>query len=591
MRSLNRAADSEWFELRNAAADEDLTPLRGRPDFEKFLVRTRSMKFEPQPAAGFRGALSWLPSGQAAAPDTGRRYLISTMLACTSGRGNSVREAITSLRRSVSADSRMPKGTVYFLKNADVRSTTREWGFDAAVEKLKALGVKAVVENGVLPDAKSDVIGLTAGVEGFNWTLSKSRILPGAICEHLTSCGGMLNEGDGQTPLTEFIRHGAAGASGTVSEPFAIQAKFPTPFIHSFYAQGCTLGEAFYQSISGPYQLLIVGDALCKPWGRRLIVKTDDLSIGAKLKGTVKITPKATSPDHIEAGVFELYVDGKRALLVKSGGSFEFNTRGVPDGAHDLSIVALASDGVMSSGRLTVPVEIRNSDETITVSAPGGRERTWTQPIEITAKQPGAKEILVMANVRTLARLPGDSGTLTIDPRVLGQGPVRLMTVALREGPGPQQIVGKPIDITIVPPAASRAQPFPAGHKLADEIELRIGSKRPVGARRAEGDWLAKAGVGNGDTFAIEAWFEVPEDDVYQFQLRGGATIDSLSVDGTAQKWPRGKTWWFVPVNLAKGLHRVNIAGTGTTNNSLEIRFGGPGAQKLDGSRFKRLVK
>ena len=321
------------------------------------------------------------------------------------------------------------------------------------------------------------------------------------------------------------------------------------------------------------------------------MVKTEDLTIGGTLKGSVKITPKATSPDHIEAALFELYVDGKRALLVKSGGSFDFDTRGVPDGAHDITIVANAADSVSSQGRLTVPVVIRNTDETFTVSAPGGRERAWDKPIEVTVNQPGAKEILLMANVRTIARLTGDSGKLTIDPRVLGQGPVRLMTVALREGAGPKQIIGKPIDLTIIPPALSRAQSLPAGRAVADEIELRIGKRAPVGAKRADGDWLTKAGVENGDPFSIEGWFEVPEDDVYQFQLHGSAEIEKLSVDGIAQTWPRGKTWWFVPVSLAKGLHRVNIAGKGTAQSTLEIRFGGPGAQKLDGSRFKRLIK
>ncbi len=591
VRSLNRAADSGWFEVRNAAADEDLMTLRGRPDFEKLLARTRSIKFEPQPAIGFRGALSWLPMGQAAAPDAGRRYLISTVLACTSGRGTSVREALAGLRRSVSADSRMPKGTVYFEKNADVRSTTREWGFDSAAEKLKSLGVNAVVENGVLPLEKLDVIGTMVGSEGFNWAASKSRILPGAICEHLTSCGGMMSEGDIQTPLSEFTRNGAAGASGTVSEPFAIQAKFPTPFIHSFYAQGCTLGEAFYQSITGPYQLLIVGDALCKPWGKRLVVKTGDLTIGGTLKGSVKITPKATSPDHIEAALFELYIDGKRGLMVKSGGSFDFDTRGVPDGAHDITIVANAGDSVGSQGRLTLPVEIRNTEETFSVSAPGARERAWDKPIEVTVNQPGAKEILLMANIRIVARLTGDSGKVTVDPRVLGQGPVRLIAVAVREGTGSKQIIGKPIELTINPPAPLRAQSLPAGRALADEIELRIGKRAPVGAKRADGDWLTKAGVENGDSFSVEGWFEVPEDDVYQFQLRGGAEIENLTVDGAVQTWPHGKTWWFVPVHLAKGLHRVNIAGKGTAQSTLEIRFGGSGAQKLDGARFKRLLK
>ncbi|MEO7318547.1 MAG: hypothetical protein ABIZ56_06135, partial [Chthoniobacteraceae bacterium] len=178
VRSLNRAADSGWFEMRNAATDEDLSTLRGRPDFEKFIARTRTIKFEPQPAAGFRGAVGWLPSGLPVGPDGGRRYLISTVLACTSGRGTSVREAIAGLRRSVSSDSRMPKGTIYYMKNADVRSTTREWGFDSAVEKLKTLGVKAVVEPGGVPDNKPDVMGTMVGAEGFSWAATKSVILP-----------------------------------------------------------------------------------------------------------------------------------------------------------------------------------------------------------------------------------------------------------------------------------------------------------------------------------------------------------------------------------------------------------------------------
>ncbi len=591
IRSLQRALDTGWWEVRNAAADADLSPLRGRPDFEQFLARTREIKFEPQPAAGFRGALSWLPSGVPVPPETGRRYLISTVLACTSGRGTSVREAIAGLRRSVSADSRMPKGTVYYMKNADVRSTTREWGFGSAVEKLKSLGVKAVIEDGVLPQEKADVIGTTVGSEGFNWAASKSRILPGAICEHLTSCGGMMGENDPQTPLTEFIRNGAAGASGTVSEPFAIQQKFPTPFIHSFYAQGCTLGEAFYQSLSGPYQLLIVGDALCKPWGRRLVVKTSDLGSGDKLKGTVKITPTATSPDNIRAGIFELYIDGKRAHIVKAGGTFDWDTRGVPDGAHDITIVATAADTVASQGRLIVPVEIRNTSEVLTMTAPGGRERAWDRPIEIAITQPGAKEIVVLANVRTLAKITGDSGTVKIDPRTLGQGPVRLVPVALRDGPGLKQIIGKPLDITIVPPAPLRAQTIPANRKLVDEIEVRTGTRAPVGATRAAGDWLTKAGVENGDEFSVEGWFEVPEDDVYQFQITGTATIQSFAINGSVQTWPRGKAWWFVPVHLAKGLHRMNVAATATGPAALDIRFGGSGTRTLDGTRFKRFSK
>ena len=36
--------------------------------------------------------------------------------------------------------------------------------------------------------------------------------------------------------------------------------------IQVHYARGCSLAEAFYQSVYAPYQLMIVGDPLCRPW-------------------------------------------------------------------------------------------------------------------------------------------------------------------------------------------------------------------------------------------------------------------------------------------------------------------------------------
>ena len=80
-------------------------------------------------------------------------------------------------------------------------------------------------------------------------------------------------EESGQTPLSEFLRYGAAGASGTVIEPYAIPEKFPSPQIHVHYARGCTLAEAYYQSVHGPAQFLIVGDPLCRPWATIPVVE------------------------------------------------------------------------------------------------------------------------------------------------------------------------------------------------------------------------------------------------------------------------------------------------------------------------------
>lgn len=171
------------------------------------------------------------------------------------------------------------------MRNGDVRAKTRAWGFASAIEELRRLGVAGEIVDGALPEGRDDVAGAMIGSAGFNWADSKSRILPGAICEHLTSTGGVLVEGAGQTPLTELIRSGAVASSGAVTEPFAVQFKFPTPFLHAYYAAGCTVAEAFYLSVAGPYQLLVVGDPLCRPWAVPPAFRVSAAARGTGLRG------------------------------------------------------------------------------------------------------------------------------------------------------------------------------------------------------------------------------------------------------------------------------------------------------------------
>ena len=269
-RARPRTVDAGWSGRELAENDQDLVPIHGRPEFAAVLARmdeNARRSVEWQPALGFRSQYLWNDRGERVS-EKGMRYMLSTMLAVTSGRGNSVTEALESLRRSVAADGTAPRGTVYFMRNKDIRSTTREPLFAAAAQALNQMGVKAEIVEGIIPEKKPDVAGAVIGTTGFAWGPSGSTILPGAICEHLTSFGGAMRETDGQTPFTEFLRYGAAGSSGTVVEPFSIQAKFPEAMLHVHYARGCSLAEAFYQSVFGPFQLLIVGEPLCQPWAR-----------------------------------------------------------------------------------------------------------------------------------------------------------------------------------------------------------------------------------------------------------------------------------------------------------------------------------
>lgn len=581
---LTIAVNCGWTDREYMLKDADLQSLHERHDFEALIERM------PSSDKGLIEAQS-----QSATP-LPPHFLISTMLACTSGRGNSVAEAIDYLQRSTAADGSRPSGTIYYEQNADVRSTTRQWGFQAAADRLKKLNVNAVVEKGTLPQNRTDVAGAMIGQAVFNWKDSRSSILPGAICEHLTSCGGMMGQDDGQSPLTEFLRHGAAGASGAVTEPYALQAKFPTPFIQLYYAQGYTLGEAFYQSVTGPYQLLIVGDALCRPWAPPVSLSLDGIEANATIHGRVNLSPHSTLPNARNlagtATVYEIYIDGRRVTTLGPDGNFQWDTTQLPDGWHEVTATSEQRGVPLSRGRLSVPVYVANSDAAnkFTVNGPKSPRIGWDQTIELTASFDRAREIHFEHNGRNIGLINGGSGTVRIDPRLVGQGPVTIQPVGIFGDGATQRVLGQPLELQIVPPAALPAIDGIAMGDLTPGFVVTPSGKSAVVIDKSQGDWLTKAGVAANDSFVIEAVINSPRTEVYQFQFEGRSKARRVLVDGQPQDWPRGKTWWFVPVHLAQGFHRIRIECDADTQPSLQIRFGGPGSQRLDAARFQHLA-
>ncbi|MBA3938892.1 MAG: hypothetical protein H0X38_15700 [Planctomycetes bacterium] len=259
--TLGRAVDAGWFDDQHARRDSDLTSLRSDPAWRGLLQRMQDQAahIAPGDVAPFNQA-----PAQAGSPP-GR---LAILLAATTGRGLTVHEAIASLTRSVAADGSRPAGSVYYMASADeARTGPRRWAFAAAAARLRLLGVAAEVLEGNLPPAGAQVAGATLGVADFDWVASGATIQGGAWCDHLTSFGGALQAGAGQTPLTAFLRAGAAGAGGTVAEPLNHPFKFPSAFVHVYRAQGLSLVEAVHRAMAGPYQYLVVGDPLSRPWG------------------------------------------------------------------------------------------------------------------------------------------------------------------------------------------------------------------------------------------------------------------------------------------------------------------------------------
>ena len=308
----------------------------------------------PESTVGFRSWYGWGGRGELLEMG-GNRYLLATMLGVTAGRGNSVREIVAALRAAAAADGSRPRGTIYFMTNGDVRTRARNGSFKGVAEAVNAAGVKAEILAGTLPAGRQDVAGLVTGTPDFDWPTGGGRLLPGAICDNLTSFGGVFTPGAEQTPLSAFIRAGAAGASGTVVEPFVLipsgasspgsfQPKFPHPAVQLHYVRGASLAEAFYQAVRSPYQLLVVGDPLCQPWAMIPQVEIANaadsrlLEPDATLSGRIELEPRASLPEGGLADRFELFVDGVRVAQCGLGERLSLDTTALADGHHDLRV-------------------------------------------------------------------------------------------------------------------------------------------------------------------------------------------------------------------------------------------------------------
>ena len=627
--SLKRAVEIGWRNHGQMTSDPDLASLAERADLKELVASMKARKVEVQETRGFRGEYAWGVDGAPAAQ--GSRYLLSTMLGVTAGRGNSVREVLECLRRAEQADATEPKGTVYIERNGDVRSTTREWAFAPLVDALRKLGVTALIEDGVLPVGKRDVAGAVIGIADFNWADSKSTILPGAICEHLTSCGGMMGERDGQTPCTAFIRAGAAGSSGAVTEPYALQAKFPSPFIQWHYARGATLAEAFYQSLEGPYQLLVIGDPLCRPWAKASSkggggVTVEGAARGATMKGQIELKPRG-APGEDPAKEFEFFVDGVRVGRCAKGEVFALDTTKHGEGAHTLSVVATRSDAIESRDRVEYAVKFAHAVGAGAVNAgavnagavsakASAAKVAWGKPLSIEVACEGATGIDVMHLGRVVGHVNGAKGAAAVDSTAIGSEKAQLRAVAHFAASGAAaggsraiDAFSAPIEVEVELPAIKAAR---AG-KDAGARGLTIATTASTGAAKGaksapaaavivtdtfDPAWIASR-VQDGKPFEITGWFDAPAADLWQVQIatNTGATVEidgvklvhaKLSALGSSAAG--SGTWHYAPANLAQGTHRLRITGKAPAKAAdarMDLRIGCAGTQHPTEARFR----
>lgn len=403
--------------------------------------------------------------------DSGQRYYLSMMLGFTRGVQNTtLTEVLNYLNSGVKADGTEPKGTIYFVKNDNIRSSKRHDHFPRVVAELKKLGVNAeIIEGGTteklsLPVDKKDVQGAVVGFYKMVWGSTNSEIRPGAIIENFTSYGGVLSGQYAkiQSMLTLFLKHGAIASSGTVCEPFAFLEKFPHPLIQLHYARGCSVAEAFYQSVLSPYQLLIVGDPLCAPWAVPPEVTVRGLETTKAVTGTIEFQVEAESRKGHRIRNFEVFIDGILAQRRLPGQPVRIDTNGLLNGYHELRVVAVEDTPIETQGRTITGFVSMNLPEPETgenappqlagVSAqlvPANLILRRGQPGFIQVHSPGAREIRIYHGRTQVGSIKAESGQIPIDPTELGGGLVTLRPLALPKDRTLKPVYGFPMKIRI----------------------------------------------------------------------------------------------------------------------------------------------
>ncbi|MDZ4774641.1 MAG: TIGR03790 family protein [Planctomycetota bacterium] len=367
-----------------------------------------------------------------AAVTNGTRYFLSAMLGYDGALGNTVPEILALIDNSVVADESHPTGTFYMCQTTDsARSGPRHGLYPAVTSAIQALGFGAQHLMAVLPPNSSTCTGIMTGWADPLIDTTLFTFLPGAFADHLTSYAATFDTSS-QTKMSRWIAKGASGTSGTVEEPCNYAGKFPTARLHLYYAQGASLGEAWYRSLGfAPFQVLFTGDPLTRPFAH--LPQPTLVGLPASpVSGTIALTPSATTP-HPTAAIasFELLVDGVSFGTTSPGHDFALDTTRLADGWHEVRLLAFDDTAVKSTGHFVGSFVSANHARTVSMSL-SATSGSLTQQFGVTLAASGAavSTIDVLQGGRVVASSANASAVVGVFGRTLGSGLSRLQARA-----------------------------------------------------------------------------------------------------------------------------------------------------------------
>ncbi|HEY2952287.1 MAG TPA: TIGR03790 family protein [Verrucomicrobiae bacterium] len=332
------------------------------------------------PASSFSGYAGSEGIFRNTSPGSNPNTFLVTMLTA-----NSLAQAKHLVDQGVNSDGAFPSQTAFLSKTGDPFRNIRYQNSDNAVFNTRLRGnysAQRVFEDSF--STRADILGYQTGLEYFS--VLTNAFVPGAMADNLTSFGGFLFDPTYQTNILEFIRGGAAGAYGTIVEPCAYLEKFPDPQNYFFQARGFAMAECYYQSLTNPYQGVIVAEPLAAPFRLTAGGSWSGLSSNALLSATTNLSLQLTSGDasHPLQQV-DLFVDGLRFQTLTNIAPRQNNVLNVTLNGRSMNFTVPASATIQSVASGVASLLNASSNKAVTqVSAVAHGDRIELQSTNTT---------------------------------------------------------------------------------------------------------------------------------------------------------------------------------------------------------------
>jgi hypothetical protein len=548
----------------------------------------------------------------------GMRYWPVSSIGFPGKGGNSLREILGFIARAKARDGLKPTGgTVYWPLNSDVRAGARVHEIDDVKDVWHLRGIRYQVT--IVGEAwVSDRADIQGGVVGtIHFTDRGNTYFPGAWVDHLTSTGGDLESIAGQDPCSKWLRAGADGSSGTMSEPMANPDKFPHAHIHTHLRAGASLVEAFWQSIRLPAEIICLGDPLLQTFADFPNVSLTAPAEGATVSGNVLIAATAapTGGKTLEPHL-DLFIDGRRIAIGQAGetisatrtvGGFSVNTATLGDGWHEVRVVAYNNDSVRTQNEAVRTIKVSNAGQSLALNGPATVNPDGNATFTVTPVGLGdLTSLTLQANGRTLATLPTSGGSANISGS-LAPLANKWSVYAVGTRSNGQQVWSAPFSTTVDWPAQPAATNVALGGAQANVryfnstngTGFNWDTSTPnvtttfTGNDKTGGLSLTRTNI-PGITFnsttveslkpgyEVKCWFYAPTDDFYEVTVLNLAYNNSakasVAIDGvTLPQYD----YVFGPRRLSPGWHELRIRATLTVNNwtSTQVRLRGGSSQ------------